>query len=419
MAVPGNLLIALLISPANWGNRQLLQGITSYARQHAQWRFVLQEVTADGTVDKWLLRARPAGVIAEITSRGMARTLRRLGVPIVDVLEEHPVPHVPQIVCDDRNIVRRAVDHLRAKGLQHLAFVGDRDLHFAMQRRAWFAEFVPAVSRRRRAAGGASRAASPVAMMPASALLPEGLAQLAEWLMSLPRPVGVIACNDEWGSQVLRACCEHGLHVPDDVAVVGVGDDPIYCHMSDPPLSSIDCHAPAIGYEAAAMLDRLISGGPAPPPISFVDPGAVQERGSTDVLAIRDEQAVAAVRFLRTHACAGITPATAATKLGISRRTLERLFTRHVGHSPAAEISRVRLERARELLAETDLPLGTIARRVGLTHVETLHRVFKKRFGATPGGYRLAAPAQPRNRGKRRRLRAGRRRRKPVQRARP
>lgn len=418
--MPGNPLIALLISPASSGNRQLLQGITAYARQHARWRFVLQEMTADGRVDGWLLRAQPAGAIAEITSRGMARTLRRLGVPVVDVQQEHPVPHVPQIICDDRMIVRRGVDHLLDKGLRHLAFVGDRDRRFAMQRRLWFSEIAPLRLRQKRGASRRARVTASVAMLPAAALLPGGLAALAEWLAALPRPVGVVACNDEWGAQVLRACSEYGLHVPDDVAVVGVGNDPIHCQMSDPPLSSIDCHAPAIGFEAAAILDRMIGGGAYPPPITFIDPGTVQDRSSTDVLAISDQQAVTAVRFLRTHACAGITPAKAAAKLGISRRTLERLFARHVGHSPAAEIGRARLERVRELLAETDLSLGVIARRVGIGHVETLHRVFKKRFGTTPGGYRRTTPGSPTGRRtRRRRLAVAGRRGAPIERAKP
>lgn len=386
-----NCLIALLISPASWGNRQLLEGITTYARQHVRWRFVLQEHTATGTVDKWVLRAKPAGVIAEITSTRMTRSLKRLAVPIVDVLEEHPTPDVPQIVCDDRKLMERAIAHLRNKGLRHLAFVGEKDRHFASQRRRWFWDYSLRRCRQEGLSDRDAKAMTAVTMMPHKALLPDGLKTLAEWLNSLAKPVGVVACNDEWGAQILRACGEYGLRVPDDVAVIGADDDPIFCQMSDPPLSSIDCHARTVGYEAAAILHGLICRRTSAPRMKLIDPGPVQGRGSTDVLAINDSDAVAAIRFVRDQACAGGTPGRAAAKLGISRRTLERMFAKHLGHAPATEISRVRLDRIRELLAGTDLSLADIARRVGIRHVETLHRLFKRRFGLAPGDYRAAS----------------------------
>ncbi len=386
--MPRSVLVAVLVDPASWGNRQLLEGVTCYARRKADWRFILQELMVDEAVDKWLLQAKPAGVIAEITSLRLARMLQRLRVPIVDVLQEYSLPHVPQIMCDDQKVVRHAVDYLLAMGLRSLAFVGDKHRHQSKSRRSFFGEYV----RLRRREGGVSedgaKVTSAVAMLPCSALLPGGVATLAQWLDSLPKPVGVVACDDEWGSQILLACGERGLHVPDEVAVLGVGDDPIYCHMSDPTLSSIDCHAQNIGYRAAAMLDAMMSHGSMPPPITFVEPGPIQGRGSTAILAIPDPHVVTAIRFVRDHACSGLTPDLAASRLGVSRRTLERMFIKHVGHSPTVEMRRVRLERAKELLADTDLPLAEIARSVGIPYVETLHRVFKKEFGQSPGRYR-------------------------------
>ena len=389
--MPGSRLIALLISPDSWSNRQLLEGISAYARQHARWRFAMQEVTEHGTVDRWVLRAKPAGVIAEITSRDMAKTLQLAGVPIVDILEEHPVPHVPQIVSDDQKVVRAAVDHLVDRGLRHLAFVGDRERHFAKRRSTWFSEYAELRQHQMRGPPDAPLPTRAVAMLSGGSLLSTGVVELAHWLDSLPKPVGVVACNDLWGAQVLRACTEHGIRVPDDIAVIGADDDPIFCHISDPPLTSIDGNAHAIGYAAAAMLDGVISRQERPPPITFVEPGPVHTRGSTDVLMITDREAVAAVRFLREHACAGLTPGVMASRLGMSVRTLERMFTRHLGCSPSAEISRVRLERARDLLATTDLPLADVAQRAGFSYTEGLRRMFQKHFGVAPGGYRRAS----------------------------
>lgn len=172
------------------------------------------------------------------------------------------------------------------------------------------------------------------------------------------------------------------------MAVVGIDDDPVICQLCTPTLSSIGVNARTIGYRAAAMLHGMITRGDSPPLETFVEPGPVLARASTDTLAIPDKEVAAAIRYLRAHACEHLTIKQVATKLGVSRRTLERSFTHHVGHSPAVEITRARLERARELLIATDLPLAAVARRTGFFHAETLHRVFKKHFEATPGEYR-------------------------------
>lgn len=359
----------------------------------------MQEVTEHGTVDRWVLRAKPAGVIAEITSRDMAKTLQRAGVPIVDILEEHPVPHVPQIVSDDQQIVRAAVDHLIGRGLRHLAFVGDRERHFAKRRSTWFSEYAELRQHQMRGPPDAPLTTRAVALLSGASLPSNGVAELARWLDSLPKPVGVVACNDLWGAQVLRACGEHGIRVPDDIAVIGADDDPIFCHISDPPLTSIDGNAHAIGYAAAAMLDGVLSRQETPPPITFVEPGPVHTRGSTDVLTISDTDAAAAVRYLREHASAGLTTGVMASRLGMSVRTLERIFIKHLGCSPSAEISRIRLERARDLLATTDLPLTEVARRAGFSYTEGLRRMFRKHFGVAPGGYRRASEQLPDARG--------------------
>jgi len=380
--------VALLVSQGSWSNRLLLEGVASYARQHTRWRLALQKTAEGAAVDEWLLRAKPAGAIAEITSRGMVKTLRRAGMRIVDVLEEHRVPHVPQIVCDDQKIVRLAIDHLLDRGLKHLAFVGDADRQFAKRRRVAFNHYAKVRQRELHGEDDGTSFANATVMFPGTVLRSNELAGLAAWLRSLPKPVGVVACNDVWGSQVLRACTDQGIRVPDDVAVIGVDDDPVFCQISDPPLTSVDGNGYEIGYAAAALLDGMLSRGESPAPITFVAPGAIKTRGSTEVLSIADRDAAAAVRFVRDHACSGLTAAGAASRLGVSVRTLERLFARHLGHSPAAEISRVRLERARELLAASDLSVGDVARRAGYAYVESLHRAFRERFGLSPGAYR-------------------------------
>jgi LacI family transcriptional regulator len=391
-----SLRIALIAPPMSWYDRTLIDGITAYAQEHGPWRFVLQADTSRNQVEPWLRRWKPDGVLARITAPQMARQLRDMGVPVVDLLEESGRSLIPRIVCDDHEAVRRAVDHLLDRHLRHLAYVGRRDTQFSRLRRECFRDYVKAKHRGMRGAGDGQKLTCADILLPWDSM-PHLRMELAGWLRALPKPVGIVACNDAWGTQVLRACSEFGFRVPDEVAVIGIDDDPVICRMNTPSLSSVGVNARVIGYRAAAMLHGMIVRGESPPPITFVEPGSVQARESTDTLAIADPEVVVAIRYLRAHACEHMTPDLAAANLGVSRRTLERMFAQHVGHTPATEISNARLERVRELLIVSGLPLAHIAHRTGFFHVETLQRLFKKRFRIAPGAYRRAhGPARRR-----------------------
>lgn len=380
--------IALIMPTIANYNRALIDGITAYSREHGPWRLVLQAETEHDRIEPWVIRWKPDGVLARITGPRMAKPLRRLGIPVVDLLEESGDSGIPRIVCDDRETVRRAVDHLMDRYLRHFAYVGRHDVYFSQQRRMFFREYLQSHHDTIARTGGSQITFQDISLPWKS--MPHLHVELVDWLRALPKPVGVVACNDVWGAQVLRVCNEFDLRVPDEIAVVGIDDDPVICQMCTPTLSSIGVNARTIGYRAAAMLHGMIARGDSPPLETFVEPGPVLARASTDTLAIPDADVAAAIRYLRSRACEHLTIKQVAATLGMSRRTLERTFSHHVGHSPAVEITRARLERARELLIATDLPLATIARRTGFFHAETLHRVFKKQFGGTPGEYRLA-----------------------------
>jgi LacI family transcriptional regulator len=162
----------------------------------------------------------------------------------------------------------------------------------------------------------------------------------------------------------------------------------VLCQLSDPPLSSVDPNAQKIGYEAAAALHRAIEGSEPPPDVTLIEPAGVVVRRSTDVLVIADQDVVNMVRYIREHACDGLTTQSLSEQAAISRRTLERWFAEHVGHSPSEEIARVRIERVKDLLLTTELALEEIAPLAGFEHLKSMHRLFKSRLGLTPGEYR-------------------------------
>jgi len=212
--------------------------------------------------------------------------------------------------------------------------------------------------------------------------------EIAAWVAGLPKPVGVMACNDDRGLQVTDACRRAGVTVPDEVAVIGVDNDEILCHLASPPLSSVDINTPRIGYEAAALLGRLMAGQPPPAQPVWLAPRGVVARASTDVLATGDRELALAIRLLRARACEGLRLKELPARTLLSLRTLERRASELLGRSPKEEVMRVRLERAKELLAETDLPVGSVAKKCGFSQAKYFSHVFRVKLGRTPGQYR-------------------------------
>ena len=230
-------------------------------------------------------------------------------------------------------------------------------------------------------------------------------ARLCAWIETLTFPVGVVACNDLRGQHVIDACRTLGVTVPEQVAVVGADNSELLCQLCDPPLSSVVTNAEQIGYQSAALLDRLMNGqaaagetaaGETAPAQIYLPPREVMIRQSSDVWAVDDPAIARALHFIRERACDGIAVEEVAAHVRLSRSALERNFRRFINSSPQQEIRRVRLKRVQQLLRETDLPLARIAELTGYGHPEYLMVQFKKSCGQTPSQWRanqLTAPS--------------------------
>jgi LacI family transcriptional regulator len=188
---------------------------------------------------------------------------------------------------------------------------------------------------------------------------------------------------------VLDACARGDLLVPEQAAVIGVDNDELLCGLCNPPLSSVIPNPEGIGYEAAAWLDRMMQGEKASDDAMLeVPPLGITVRQSTDIFAVPDAEIARALRFIRDHACEGVTVQDVLNHLRVSRSWLERGFRNHLGRSPQAEIRRTQVARCKELLRMTDLPLERIARLTGFKHPEYMSVLFKRETGETPGRYR-------------------------------
>jgi len=197
-----------------------------------------------------------------------------------------------------------------------------------------------------------------------------------------------MAANDKRARHVLEACHTYDLRVPEEVAVIGVDNDDLLCELSTPQLSSIEQDAKRIGYEAIALLDRMM-GGEKPRQRHFlIDPLGVVTRRSTDILAVEDRLVARTMTFIQSGAARGIRVRDVVNDLEVSRSGLETRFKAAMGYTIHAAIRKAQLQRARRMITETNLPMKEIAAGTGFKSVQHMTTLFGKAFGQTPARYR-------------------------------
>ncbi len=382
----------MLIESSRAFGRSTLQGVARYVREHGPWSISFQEHSLCDDIPEWFEHWDGEGIIARMESGAVDRLVQRMEAPTVSLRLVPSAPEMPCVLIDHSATARLAFEHFQERGFHHFAFCGFNGADYSDARRDGFLEHVTQAGFRCHVFGGTP----PPGNLNTVKYEEEGLKdgeRVAQWIRELPKPIGLMACNDMRGQQVLNACRGIGVAVPDEVAVIGVDNDEVLCDLSDPPLSSVVPNAERIGYEAAAMLAGLMAGKKSRGQRLFVMPEEIVTRRSTEVLAIEDRQIAAAERFIREHACEGIDVSDVVRAVPLSRSTLERRYAAILGYSPKHEILRVRLNRAKQLLVETDFPIATIAEKIGLEHTEYLSVIFKKKVGVTPAEFRYRVRA--------------------------
>lgn len=376
---PSQRTVALLVETSNNYARGLLSGIIQYTREHTSWTTYLAEHGRGDAPPEWLAHWSGDGIIARIENRCIADGVAASGLPAVDVSAANLLPALPWVETNDTAVAETAFAHLSERGFRNLAYCGDHRFNWSNWRRESFVRLA-------RDAGFSCDVLELSVTPRHSDEWSLHAEQIAGWVAALPKPVGIMACYDLMGREVLQACRRAGVTVPDQVAVVGVDNDEQLCELSDPPLSSVIPDTRRTGYLAASLLDRLMSGERIESRAYHLPPIGVAARRSSDVLAVDDPDVATALRFIRDHACNGVSEVLGAVPL--SRRVMEARFKKLIGHSPHEEIDRVRLNRVKELLRDTDLSLYAVARRVGFQHAEYLSVWFKKAADMTPSDYR-------------------------------
>lgn len=373
--------IAALVETSNVYGREIQLGIANYLRSRPQWSVFVEQHELGAMPPPWLLQQRWDGIISRPTNARLARAFRQLRVPVVDLNDQHIDLGFPRLQSNNHAIGRLAAEHFRNRGFTRFAYCSFKNERWAYERREGYlmalaeAEYtVDQYETPWRGAGVLSWAAEQ--------------RRLTRWLARLPKPIAILACNDVRGRHVQETCRALGIAVPDEVAVLGVDNDELLCQMSSPPMSSVVPDAYRIGFEAASLLDRLMSGKAPREAVQFIPPRSVVTRQSTDVLAVGDDDVAAALRTIHARACRGLRVGDVLKVVPLSRSVLDRRFKLLIGRSPQEEIRRVQLLRAAQLLRDSSLPLKRIAKESGFAYMEYLSYRFKRAFGLSPRAYR-------------------------------
>jgi LacI family transcriptional regulator len=277
-------------------------------------------------------------------------------------------------------------DHFLQSGHRHFAFLGLSDERWSLERQIAFINSV-----RNRAKSISVSHFFPFESSPER--WDSRLSQVMHWLKSLPKPLALMVASDQFGPIALNACRRLGLSVPEEISVVGVDNDRPFCDLCQPRLSSVEPDHARVGYEAARLLDRILSGATVQEKAIHPPPLTLHQRPSSDATAVEDLALVKALQFIREQACQGISVDEVAKHSGLSRSVLQRRFNDQLGQTVGEAILTVKLRRARDLLTFTDLPLIDVAERSGFNYQEYLSTIFKKHLGTTPAQYRVKTKA--------------------------
>jgi LacI family transcriptional regulator len=374
--------VALLLQSDMAFDRAIARGVGEYIRSHTGWVILMDpmtEATLEG-LQYW----DPDGIITSIHLPAIQDIATLRQIPIVgfgsysEALDGHL--HFPIVTSNQEEIGRLAARYFINKGMRHFAFCGgDEQALWCHQRRTGFVDEL-------------KKHDYPCHIyepdIPTPAKMPDAIRSLGEWLTTLPKPAGVFVFFDGWARWVLDACVIQHLQVPQEVSVLGVDNDRWLCELSQPRLSSVDANVMTAGYNAAAMLDRLLAGDRDCPRLTMVDPSKVEERDSSNYLGFEDAEVAFAMRYIKEHACDPITPGDVLKVTGMSNSTAYRKFMKSIGRSIHSEIQRIQMERVKEMLTTTNLNVTTVAQQAGFENIRYLTKVFRDATGVTPTEYR-------------------------------
>jgi LacI family transcriptional regulator len=383
--VPAAHRIALLFNGNKFYDREIIAGIAAYlGSTRVSWDLFLEEdfrCRLPG-IEHW----QGDGIIADFDDPSVCEALSHSRLPVVAVggsyeNEADYPPQVAYVATDNFKLVKLAYHHLIEAGLSRFAFFSLPEApvnRWAQQRELAFAQLM----QRDNIAVEIYRGQTTTAPS-----WDEAVEQQIAWLRSLPKPIGIIAVSDARARQLLQACLTAGITVPEQVALIGIDNDPLARILTRIPLSSVMQGCVEMGRTAAHLLHQMLNGARLAGTRILVPPAGINVLASTRHEPFSHPHVMRARHFIRQYACQGIKTEQVADYVGISRSSLESHFRHELGRSVHDEILRFKLDAAKTILLSEPGNIADIAISCGFTTVQYLHAVFKRELGCTPREY--------------------------------
>ncbi|MDO5552675.1 MAG: substrate-binding domain-containing protein [Planctomycetia bacterium] len=364
--------------------RGILCGVMQYVQMHQTWNLFHLERNIQEKYPDWLTHWRGDGIISRSGSTELCNILATKGVPVVELLGDGK-KYPAHVSIDEQVSTHLAAEHFYQRGFRHFGF-------FSLGHNWWSQErcdrFVVALE-----SLGCTCSVSPTTKLETDASLPLvwriGIEnRIVAWVDSLPKPVGVFCPWDIHALHFMNICRLHGVSVPEQVAVLGYGNNADLCRWSEPSLSSIAPNGREVGFRAAELLAGALAGRPLPEASLKVPPSHIEARNSTDFTAVRNPVLIKAIRFIRDNISGNPGVADLVRHLKVSRSTILRMFTKELGCTPNEEIMRRRMDWAKQLLRETDMTVVEIANQLAFSSPSSFVRSFRTTYGMTPQEFR-------------------------------
>lgn len=363
--------VILLLETSREFGRQLITGIARYSRLNGPWSFYKEPIGLKGSIPN-LTNWEPDGIIMRDSLS--SKELLKLKIPTIIVVHNSTYPkELPAIKTDSPAVAKLASQHFIEKGFKNLAFCGFNDYKWSQERGFYFNQFNDEAG-----------------IKTYNYIRAKNIKQddweneqplMIDWIKSLPKPIGIFACNDDRGQHILEVCKLIKVKIPEEVAVVGVDNDPMVCELSDPPLSSISLNIESAGYATAKLLDELINKKRLTGKNIIVTPSHIVQRQSSDIFAVDDGDVAIAIQYIKNNAKNKILVKDVIKVTGVKRRTLEKRFRKTIHRSIYDEIKQVRVELITKLLLETNLSISQITASFNFTDGDHISRFFKKEKG--------------------------------------
>ena len=364
-----------------WYDYRLHRGIEKFAQEHG-WH--LSANFAREKVIPWGWEGD--GILAWLgEGDDLAEFVKHAKKPTVDFSFRRPHLKFPRVLEDHAHGAELVAEHFLSRGFSHFAYYSDADNWSYAERGQGFVEAL-------------KRTGHECVWLPWYRA-PEYRAGREQWkckrnwlttqLKQLPKPLGVFAANDEQALDVLDSCESAGLAVPEEVAIVGAENYLLAPDAMHTPISSVDTNLETLGYRGAALLDELMSGKPAPKTPLRVPAASIITRKSSDLLAVNHKGVANSLRFIWEHASEPISVKDLVGVAAMSRRGLHKAFLDAVGRTPGQELQRIRIERAKRLLTESDHKVEVIATMCGYQSANSFCVAFKQATGMSPKQFRL------------------------------